>query len=138
MTTTILNKAGKYRLATKNDPLPLLQSPWNWGTMAVVEKVAIDLCETTGKKWLPVDAGDCCSPRYDVVQIPSVGDPVSYGFNGDYYPDGYVKSVSANGSLVITTTGNRYYRRKLTASWKKAGGTWSLVAGHHSELNPSF
>lgn len=92
--------------------------------------------DKTGRLWLVTDTPNC-SPRYAVVEVPAVGDEVSYGFNGDYYPDGKVIRVSRT-FVVTTSTGNRYYRRGLTGTWKQSGGTWSLVRGHINERNPSF
>lgn len=78
-----------------------------------------------------------CYPAIDVVRAPKVGDEVSYGFNGDYYPDGVVTKISASLRRVQTDTGSVYYRRKQTGSWIK-GGQWSLVRGHYNEWNREF
>jgi len=86
----------------------------------------------------PVDNGPYVSPRFDVVRAPQVGDKVSYAFNGDSYPDGTVTKVSTSLRRVETSTGSVYYRRKSTASWKKQGGTWSLIHGWHNDRNPHF
>lgn len=83
-----------------------------------------------------VDAGPWVSPRFSTIEPPRVGEPVSYGFNGDYYPDGYIVKVGKNYRTVTTSTGARYWRRRETASWVKTGGTWSLVKGHRKERNP--
>lgn len=96
-----------------------------------------------------VDQGNHHYPRYDVVRAPQVGDEVSYGFNGDYYPCGKVTRVSdfkalgngvscrrveaqeENGSVHV------FWRAGNTSSWKK-DRTWSLVRGHRNERNPCF
>ena len=92
-----------------------------------------------GKLYLPCDKGDWIHPRYEVVLAPRVGAPVSYSFNGDTYPDGYIVKVGGTDcSRVYTDTGSVYNRRRKSASWIKRGGTWSLVQGHHHERNPSF
>ncbi len=89
--------------------------------------------------FLAVDQGSSTWPRYDVIRAPLVGAPVSYGFNGDYYPDGYITKVGGtNCSRVYTSTGSVYNRRRKSSSWVKRGGTWSLVQGHRDERNPSF
>lgn len=92
-----------------------------------------------GKTYLAADAGSHVHPRYDVVLAPRVGEPISYAFNGDYYPDGYITKIGGtNCSRVYTDTGSVYNRRRKSGSWIKRGGTWSMVSGHISELNPSF
>lgn len=98
--------------------------------------VASKLC---GKTFLAVDAGSHVHPRYDVILAPRVGEPVSYGFNGDYYPDGYITKIGGtNCSRVYTDTGSVYNRRRQSGRWVKRGGTWSMVSGHRDERNPSF
>lgn len=92
-----------------------------------------------GERYTATDAGPNCSPRYDVIDLPRVGDEVSYGFNGDYYPDGVITKVGTGPlRVVVTSTGSRYYRQHTSGSWRKQGGTWSLVKGHISERNQSF
>ena len=76
-------------------------------------------------------------PKYSIFELPQVGDPISYGFNGDYYPCGEIKSISATKKLIVSTTGAKFYRRNNSASWVK-NGTWSMVAGHIDERNPHF
>jgi hypothetical protein len=101
-------------------------------------RIAAQATVVTGRLHIGVDAGASTWPRFDVVEAPKVGDPVSYAFNGDYYPDGYITHIT-EGTLrqVKTTTGSTYFRRKQSGSWVK-GGTWSMVAGHRNERNPSF
>lgn len=89
--------------------------------------------------FLPVDRGSHVHPRYDVIEAPRVGDEVSYGFNGDYYPDGVITKIGGTAcSRIYTSTGSVYNRRRQSASWIKRGGTWSMVKGHRNERNPSF
>lgn len=121
-----------------------VESRWNWKSFEIVESIAAELnasiAEITDerKNWfVAVDNGPNVSPRFDVIRGFSVGDAVSYGFNGDIYPDGEIKSISESGRVITTTTGHRYTRRKLTGSWRRAG-TWSLTHGHVSKLNPEF
>jgi hypothetical protein len=100
-------------------------------------KLAQSATEVTGKLYLPVDAGSGVWPRFDVIEAPAVGDEVSYAFNGDYYPCGTIKSISASFRLITTTEGQKFYRRRESACWKY-NGVWSMVDGHREELNPSF
>lgn len=91
-----------------------------------------------GDSYIAVDKGSHTSPRYDVVRRPHVGDEVSYGFNGDYYPCGVVTKISESLRIVATSTGDVFYRRKQTGSWIRKGGTWSLVNGRLDLRNPEF
>jgi len=100
-------------------------------------EIAKSATEVTGKLYLPVDAGSGVWPRFDVIEAPAVGDEVSYAFNGDYYPCGTIKSISASFRLITTTEGQKFYRRRESACWKY-NGVWSMVDGHREELNPSF
>jgi hypothetical protein len=100
-------------------------------------KLAQSATEVTGKLYLPVDAGSGVWPRFDVIEAPAVGDEVSYAFNGDYYPCGQIKSISASFRLITTTEGQKFYRRRESACWKY-NGVWSMVDGHREELNPHF
>jgi hypothetical protein len=86
---------------------------------------------------LPYDYGYGVSPQFGIIQAPAVGDDVSYGFNGDYYPCGKVEKIGKDYKR-IKAGGEWYYRRKLKPTWIKAGGTWALVRGIHDERNPHF
>lgn len=115
----------------------------DWPTFERAEQVAKELNEaavqTVERPYIATDAGPHVSPRFDVIARPLVGDAVSYGFNGDSYPDGKIIKVSGKEFRIITTdTGSVYYRRKQSGGWKKQGGTWSLLAGHRNERNPHF
>jgi hypothetical protein len=87
--------------------------------------------------YIATDAGGYCSPRYDVIKAPQHLAPVSYCFNGDYYPCGHIKSISKTMKKITTTTGKTFYRRKNTGCWL-ANGTWSMVEGHIEARNPMF
>lgn len=88
--------------------------------------------------WLPVDRGRSVWPRYAVYATPRVGDPISYAFNGDYRPDGYIRRISPTMKAITSTTGRRYFRRgENGGAWIHAG-QWSMVAGHIDERNPNF
>lgn len=104
-----------------------------------VTTLASYITAMTGVLHLPADAGSSTSPRYDIVQAPKVGDPISYGFNGDYYPDGHIARITKNW-MIVSTTGSKYNRglQGRSGGWRKVGGTWSMVAGHVDERNPSF
>ena len=91
----------------------------------------------TGNTYLPIDNGESVWPRYDVIIAPSIGDPVSYSFNGDSRPCGYIKAISPTFKQITTTDGKKFYRRKNTAIWKY-NSVWGLIHGHHNELNPEF
>jgi hypothetical protein len=100
-------------------------------------QIAQSATEATGKRYLPIDNGNSAWPRFDVIEAPAVGESVSYAFNGDYYPCGHIKSISASFRLITTTEGQKFYRHRQSANWVY-GGIWSLVDGHRNELNPSF
>lgn len=102
-------------------------------------RIAKEATEVTGELYVGIDNGPSVWPRYDVMKAPKVGEAVSYGFNGDYYPDGEIVHVTA-GTLrqIKTSTGATYYRRKQSGGWTKKGGTWSLVMGTHNDKNPEF
>ncbi len=87
---------------------------------------------------IPVDSGEHCWPRYDVVQAPKVGEEISRCINGDYYPDGEIVKISGkNHRIVTTSTGRKYYRRRQSSIWV-ADKYYSMVRGHISRLNPEF
>lgn len=108
-----------------------------WKTFERAEVVAQQLGDATGKAYVATDSGEGCYPRFDVIRCPQIGDPVSYGFNGDYYPCGYITNVSKSLRVIKTDTGRTFYRRRLTGTWLNHS-TWALCAGHIDERNPSF
>ena len=82
-----------------------------------------------------------------------VGDDVSYGFNGDWYPDGKVERITKK--YLTTSRGRRYYLRTyIDRMWDDeredyinverevfqslGGGTWTLIKGIHEAQNPHF
>jgi hypothetical protein len=91
----------------------------------------------TGDAYLPVDNTESTYPRFEVIRAPKIGDPVSYGFNGDYTPDGVIVKISPKW-MITTSTGHTYRRKGLRKSWLQPGGTWGLVDGHIDERNPHF
>ena len=108
-------------------------------TLLEAETFAASITAFTGQLHIGVDRGPYISPRYDVVEPPRVGEPVSYAFNGDYYPDGVVTHVTKGTFRIVKTdTGSVYYRHKKSGAWIKKGGTWSLVKGHIKRFNREF
>jgi hypothetical protein len=108
----------------------------NWKTFEQAERIA-ERISTEETQYIATDSGEYVSPRYDVIEVPRIGDPVSYAFNGDSYPCGYIATISKTLKKITTTTGRTFMRRKQTGAWK-SGGTWFMVAGHITERNPSF
>ncbi|CAM0067185.1 hypothetical protein VPHK567_0046 [Vibrio phage K567] len=109
-----------------------VQSRWDWSTLAQVT----DVCNMLDQeKYMVVETN--ALPKYDIIEKPRVGDDVSYSFNGDSRPDGQIKSISKTMKMITTTTGNKYYRRGQSATWKRSG-TWTLVGGHHNKTNMEF
>ena len=85
--------------------------------------------------YVAVETG--CLPKYDVERCFRVGEPVSYGFNGDSYPAGEVAKISKTGKKITTTTGKIFYRRYgENSTTYKMSGTWTLIRGHYNERNP--
>lgn len=112
------------------------ESRWDWKDFATVEALAAEASLVTGTTYLPVDAGNAISPRFDIIEAPQVGDVVSYGIGGDRYPDGEIVSISASYKTVKTSTGHVYRRRKQSGSWRN--GSCSLISGYHDYRDPSF
>lgn len=101
------------------------------------EEVAEAASRFEGVDYIAIDNGQYCSPRYDVIKAPQQLDPVSYCFNGDYYPCGYIKTISKTMKKITTTTGKTFYRRFNTGNWV-SHGVWSMVKGHIEAQNPHF
>lgn len=112
---------------------------WDFKTFADAEAMAVRANALHGGRlvYIPTDAGSSVSPRYDVQEAPKVGDMVSRGFNGDYYPAGQIVKISKSLKRIETDTGKVFFRVRQTGSWRN-DGTWSMVQGHRKELNPSF
>ena len=104
-------------------------------------KIAEQVSKLLVGHWVPFDDGECTSHRFGIIEVPKVGEDVSYGFNGDYYPCGKIVRVTPSLRVIAEDErGNKttFNRRQQTACWKKVGGTWSLVKGIHKEQNPHF
>lgn len=106
-------------------------------TYEEAQSMAAHLTAMTGNTYLPTDEGSGCSPRYRVIEAPKVGDEVSKGFNGDYYPVGKITKITRTWQIT-TDQGNKFRRYKETGGWRAVGGTWWMVAGVHNERNPHF
>lgn len=118
-------------------PAVRFESRWEWKSWECVVSLVAELHPAfDGQIFLPVDKGDSTNHRFDIIKAPRVGDEVSMGFNGDYYPVGKIESISASMKLIIAG-GKRFYRRKQTAAWLH-GKTFALIPGHYNERNPSF
>lgn len=117
----------------------------NWKTFDAAKEVAAAL----GAGWIATDAGPYVSPRYDVIDLPKVGDAVSYTFNGDSYPCGTIKSISPGPGFRRIVAGpdftgkDRVFWRRCHDGEPTGGAwinekTWSLISGHHERRNPEF
>lgn len=109
----------------------------DWKTLDRAVEIAAQLTQALGRLFIGTDAGPSVSPRYDVIEMPKLGDKVSKAFNGDYYPEGEITKVSKSLTRIETSTGAVFYRRKLSGAWIN-NGTWSLVPGHVFRTNPCF
>lgn len=87
--------------------------------------------------------------------IPSdlkVGDEVSMGFNGDWYPDGKVARITKSGKYLYTDTGTKYVKMRyqtraiLGGEWEdvyregyqRVNSCFVLAKGVFNERNPHF
>jgi len=113
------------------------QSRWDWKSFEEVEQIAANLSKATGSSWLGVDRGESVFPRFDVIAAPTVGSPVSEGFNGDYRPCGTIVQITKK-LQVTTSTGAKFRRVKNTATWCRVNGGGSMVDGHIDRYNPHF
>jgi hypothetical protein len=109
----------------------------DWKSLEEAEKVAVEATALTERLHIATDSGPYCSPRYDVIEAPRVGDEVSKSFNGDSYPAGRISKISSSLRRVETDTGEVFWRHRESGSWIE-GQTWSMIPGHISERNPSF
>lgn len=118
------------------------QKPGEWvsrndfETLEHAKEVAKQATELTGDLHLAIYRKSVL-PHCDIIRAPALGDPVSYSFNGDSYPDGVITNISNSLKVITTSTGHKYYRRKESGAWLR-GGTWALVHGHVETRNPHF
>lgn len=109
----------------------------DWSVLELAESAAKRLNAHYGyKRFIATDSGESCSPRYDVIELPKLGDEVSKSFNGDYYPCGTVTSISPTFKKITTSSGETFYRRKDTGAW--LSGPFALIKGVESRLSPEF
>lgn len=113
------------------------KSSWEFQTFNEVADVAIKITLLVGELYLPYDRGDSVSPRFGVMKAPQIGDEVSRGFNGDYYPCGVITKITRT-FRITTSTGHKFSRRGQSSSWREIGRHTSMVAGHIDERNPHF
>jgi hypothetical protein len=117
------------------DQKMIARSRWDYTGMADVEAIANRLNEEAGKTlYIAIDSGAHVSPRWDVIELPQVGDEVSYSFNGDTYPCGTITKITPK-LQIVTSDGKRFTFKN--GGWRY-NGTWWLVKGHHHEQNPHF
>jgi hypothetical protein len=145
--TRSFGKLVSAHVATENEKRALvhadvIENRNYWKTMGAAEEVARVLNESAGEqRCIATDAGPLVSPRYDVIELPRVGDKVSYAFNGDYYPCGEITKISKTLKQITAEDKEgkvwKFYRVRQTGCWRM-DGTWSLVPGHISRLNPEF
>lgn len=110
---------------------------WDVKSFDQAQAIAADESARTGRTVLAVDRGPNVWPRYNIVTPPQVGEDVSEGFNGDYYPVGKVEKIGKDYKR-IKAGGRWFYRRKLTARWCQGGSPFCLVQGTRHEWNREF
>ena len=108
----------------------------DFDTLMFAQVVADAASVFSGEAYVATDAGDQCSPRYDVIRAPAIGDTVSMSFNGDSRPCGTIIKVSKSLRRIETSDRGRFFRQGQTGRWQMSG--WALVNGHHYEQNPHF
>ena len=110
---------------------------WDWKTLEAAQEVAEAASVFEGVDYIAIDSGANTFPRFDVIRAPSIGDAVSYSFNGDTYPCGYIATISKSLKKITTSTGKTFYRSKQFGCWLM-NRTWSMINGHIEERNPHF
>ena len=111
----------------------------NFYTHAEAENAAAAMNHHSASREFTVevrDNGSSCSPRYSTQIKAEEGMPVSYAFNGDFYPAGLISKVSPTGKKITTTMGITFHRDSLGNY--RHDQTWHLVLGTHTDKNPSF
>jgi len=107
----------------------------NFDSLNEANLAATNITEQTGELHIVVDLGDHVSPRFSVIKPPAVGDKVSMGFNGDYYPVGeIVKITTKTMRVIVTSDGKRFYRHRNSSRWLHR--CFALVKGHIEAQNP--
>lgn len=134
LTTKAILNMNEFLAARSANTQDKIVNRWDFNTLADAQAVVDAFSEDN---LLAVDKGAWVSPRFDVIEMPKVGDEVSMGFNGDYYPVGTITNISSSLKVITTSTGKKFYRRKLTGQWLYSQ-TFTLIAGTHSKMNPEF
>lgn len=147
----ILRHAGKIVLVTQESPytgtgvlkselggvkFDSVEDSCDFKSFDQTKQIAEEVSALTGKQWLACER-DGCSPRFTIIQAPQIGDKVSSGFNGDYYPEGEIIKITPT-FRVTTSTGKQFNRSKNSCGWIAKGGTFFMVAGHVSRQNLEF
>lgn len=111
--------------------------------LAQAGAIAKSASKNLGKVYLACDKGPYVSPRYDVIEAPAVGDEVSWGFNGDAYPLGKIKSISDGHRRIVVKSHDcspdKVFSRSnkgLGSGWVNKG--WSLIPGVVNKFNREF
>ena len=102
---------------------------------AFLKDLSVDLNKLTGSQWIVTSTRDLS--RNEIIETPKLGDKVSYGGNGDYYPCGKIVKITPSLRLV-TDTGAKFSRILRSGAWKHTNGFGHLVAGHISQLSQEF
>lgn len=130
----VVGTADSYEAAQRATlPAVRFESRNDWETLARVESLAAQLSTLTGDLYLAYDK-QSTRPRFDLFKAPKVGDEVSMGFNGDYYPCGKIATISKSMKKIVTDKGTVFYRRSMSR-WLNAG-TFVMIPGVHEERNP--
>lgn len=129
----IRDASGKATIAT--DTTGPFESVWDWETLDQVVEIANDLTSSTNVLYIPIQRSNAY-PKFDVIKAPAVGDDVSKGFNGDFYPCGKIVRISKTLKRITTSNGDVFYRRAETGAW--IAGAFTLVSGIIDRQNPHF
>ena len=73
-----------------------------------------------------------------VIKLPEVGEEVSRGFNGDYYPCGKIVRISKSYGKIVTEDGTVFIRQKKNPVCWLYNKYSSMVPGRIDERNPHF
>lgn len=133
-TKEIYTNATDAMKAREADRTHYIVSRWDFKSLENAQAI-VD--EFEGKNLLAIDKGEWVSPRFDVIEMPKVGDEVSMTFNGDYYPCGTIVKISESLKTIKTSNGRVFWRKKLTGQWLYSK-TFALVSGTHSKMNTEF
>lgn len=102
-------------------------------SFAHAEMLADDLNALGCVQFMPVSWNE----GWDIIKTPQIGDDVSRGFNGDVYPCGKITKITPSFQIT-TSTGHKFRRVKDTGKWVEIGGSFYMIPGVVSKLNPHF